>query len=171
MGTNRRNRYRSICAAAVLSLMMLAGCASLEQQDNCARCKNTVFVEAREYMLDGDQDLAIETLKEEMAYGMQKCTAAFYLFFLDHAREDYIEILNDPVCRSKYPLNDKIIQKYLSTSQKLEKYENRYRMLKKKTKNLSKLLKNSQKEKERLLFELKKLEQIRRETERLRLKK
>ena len=149
----------------------MAGCAGLEQQDHCAESANTVLTEAREYLLDGDQDLAVETLKEEMADGIQKCSAAFYLFFLDSAREHYIELLNDPVCRSRFPLNDKIIQKYLSTAQKVEKYGKECRLLRKKTKSLSARLKNAEEEKERLRFELKKLEQIRRETEKLRLKK
>ncbi len=149
----------------------MTGCAGLEQHDHCAGSANTVLAEAREYILDGDQDLAVETLKEEMADGIQKCSAAFYLFFLDSPREDYIEFLNEPVCRSRYPLKDKIIQKYLLTSQKLEKYGKKCRLLRKKTKSLAARLKDAEEEKERLRFELKKLEQIRRETEKLRLKK
>ncbi len=143
----------------------------MERQDHLTVKQNPVLVEAREYLLEGDKDLAIEALKEEMANGTERCTAAFYLYFMDEASSNYLKILENPICKTEYPLNDTIVQKYLTINARLEKCTKDRRLLRKKINSLSAKLKNAEKEKQRLRFELKKLEQIRRETEKLRLKK
>ena len=106
-----------------------------------------------------------------MANGTERCTAAFYLFFLDPSSSDYLEVLNTPACITRYPLNGSVIQRYLALTREMEKCTKKRRVIRKKISVLSAQLKNEKKEKERLRFELKKLEQIRRETENLRLKK
>ncbi len=143
----------------------------MEQKDQCAEQVNPVLEEARTYMLEGDQDLAVEALKEEMANGTDRCAAAFYLFFLDPAGNEYLDTLTRPVCAGKYPLNNEIIQRYLALGSKLEKCTKDRRLLRKKISAMSAKLKKVETEKKKLGFELKKLEQIRRETENLRLHK
>ncbi len=143
----------------------------MEQQDHSLVRPNQLLAEARGYLLEGDEDLAIEALKEEMANGTQRCIAAFYLYFLDSSKDEYLEVLNGPNCKTEHPLNDNIVQKYLASIRKLKKCTSDRRILKRKINTLSAKLSNEEKERKRLNFELKKLEQIRRETEKLRLKK
>jgi hypothetical protein len=150
----------------------LAGCACLvEQPDRCTKKENPVFEEARVYLLEGDEDLAVEALKEEASNGTDTCTAAFYLFFLDPAGNEYLDTLTRPVCAARHPLNNMIVQKFLAFGRKQEKCTKDRRLLRKKISALAAKLKKVEAERNKLGFELKKLEQIRQETEKLRLNK
>jgi len=142
-----------------------------QQKRECVEPPNPVLEEASMYLLEGDRDLAIEALSEDVSNGTKSCEAAFYLFFLDPANKEYLNILNQPACRTGEPLNDQVIQRFISQQQEHQKCTKNRRVLRQKLKRLAGELKKEKKDAERLRFELKKLEQIRRETEKLRLNK
>ncbi len=106
-----------------------------------------------------------------MTNGTETCTAAFYLFFLDPSSDEYLDRLTTAFCSETYPLNHRVVQRFLSYQRKLEKCIRDRWTLRRRLKALSIKLKKAETQRKKLGFELKKLEQIRRETEKLRLNK
>ncbi len=114
---------------------------------------------------------AISVLKSALKAGGHRCQAAFYLVFLDGDKKEYRDILEEQSCQSRYFYNQKILKAYEKEKERYIRCRHVANLLRKQKKQCLLEKDRLNKEKEQFSFELKKLEQIRRETERLRLKK
>ena len=106
-------------------------------------------------------------IKEER----DRCQAAFFLIFLDKDKQLYRDILKEQSCQARYPLFLKVLKVYDKQRGRYKKCRREAYIIKKQKKQCLSQKEKLKKERDKISFELKKLEQIRKETERLRLKK
>jgi hypothetical protein len=118
---------------------------------------------------DGRVDEAISNLKPLLNDPDYACRAAFYLFAFDGALDEYIRIIRSETCEYKTPGEAKLVEKLLTTEEKLTQLKSEYNKQQSSVSGLRKETENLEKELSRLRFELQKMEEIRRETEKWRI--
>ncbi|MCK4425144.1 MAG: hypothetical protein KAV69_00230 [Deltaproteobacteria bacterium] len=118
---------------------------------------------------DGRIDEAIPNLKSLLVDPDYSCRAAFYLFAFDGAKDEYIRIIRSETCKHKTPGEAKLLEKLLTTEEKLLQLKSEYNKQQSRVSDLRKETQNLEKELSRLRFELQKMEEIRRETEKWRI--
>ncbi|MBW1720030.1 MAG: hypothetical protein JRJ43_10815 [Deltaproteobacteria bacterium] len=125
--------------------------------------------EATQLLRDGRVDEAISNLKSLLNDPDYSCRAAFYLFAFDGAQDEYIRIIRSETCEYKTPGEAKLVEKLLTTEKKLLQLKSEYNKQQSSVSALRKETENLEKELSRLRFELQKMEEIRRETEKWRI--
>ncbi|GEM_PF-1023996 len=124
-----------------------------------------------DYLYDSEEAalLQLEALAEEPVF---RCRAAFYLFFLDRKKRDHwAQILEEPLCMETAGLERAIVMQHKKTASYFSQCRKDRKWLRHQLKRCRSKLTDLKKENEKLNFEIKKLEEIHRETERLRLEK
>jgi hypothetical protein len=125
--------------------------------------------EATLHLRDGRVDEAISNLKPLLNDPDYACRAAFYLFAFDGTKDEYIRIIRSETCKYKTPGEAKLLEKLLTTEEKLLQLKSEYNRQQSSVSDLRKETQNLEKELSRLRFELQKMEEIRRETEKWRI--
>ena len=120
-------------------------------------------------MRDGRVDEAISNLKPLLNDPDYTCRAAFYLFAFDGAKDEYISIIRSETCEYKTSGEARLVKKLLTTEEKLLQLKSEYNKQQSSVSVLRKETQNLEKELSRLRFELQKMEEIRRETEKWRM--
>ncbi len=151
--------------------MLLSGCCCLNKLETQKPVSISPIKEAEFFLGEKRTETAIKILKNTLKSNGHRCQAAFYLLFLDGDKKEYRGILEEQSCKSRYFYNQKILQAYIKEKERYKKCRQALRTLRRQKKKCIAEKVRLQKEKDQVSFELKKLEQIRRETERLRLKK
>ncbi len=156
-----------------MSLLLLA-CVPVRQEPQviieCPEDKDVVFEEIGELYVTDDEEMALSRLKTALNDPEIRCRAAFYLFFLDAKGQDrWIEILNSPDCSEGADLERVIVTDSIKSQSKSRRCKRDRKWLRLQLKKCKAEKEKLKKENEQLNFEIKKLEEIRRETERLRL--
>ena len=128
-------------------------------------------------MRNDQVDEAVSNLKLLLNEHGYACRAAFYLFAFDGAKDEYIRIMHSEACKHEMPGEAKLLEEFLFTEQKFLQLKSEYNKqqfsvnnLREETQNLEEETQNLEKELSRLRFELQKMEEIRRETEKWRVK-
>ncbi len=136
----------------------------------CPEDKNEIFEDIGELYVTDDEELAIARLKTALNDPGTRCRAAFYLFFLaEKERDKWVEILNSPECSEGADLERVIITDRIKFQSKFRRCKRDRKWLRLQLKKCKAEKEQIKRENEQLNFEIKKLEEIRRETERLRL--
>ncbi len=117
-----------------------------------------------------DTAAAVEKLKGMLDDPRHQCRAAFYLCVLDGTRKEYIEILYSDSCRRQVPAEVKVIKNLVywekrarKTGKSLQKYKKNALECRQNNEELLNQL-------EKVQFELEKMEEIRQEAEKWRMK-
>ena len=150
--------------------MLLSGCC-LNNLNTQQAVAISPIKEAEFLLAENKVEDAVATLKAALNADGHRCQAAFYLVFLDGDKKQYRSILDEQSCQSRYFYNQRILKAYDREKERYKKCRHIATILKRQRKKCTLEKEQIKKEKEKISFELKKLEQIRRETERLRLKK
>ncbi len=113
---------------------------------------------------------AQEKLKALLQEPDSRCGAALYLFALDKNNKNIMKILRSKECVGKQPVQSRLVDKILKLKQELVRKSADIKKKKDYAAELEDELVLLEQENARLRFELQKLEEIRRETERWRFK-
>ena len=140
-------------------MTLLVGCSTGFQQKLHI---SDPLKEATLLLRDDRVEEAVSNLKPLLNDSDYACRAAFYLFAFDGAKDEYIRIMHSKTCKHKLPGEVKLLEKFLQLKSGYNKQQSSISDLRKETQNLEKEL-------SRLRFELQKLEEIRRETEKWRI--
>lgn len=160
-------------------ILALSGCMFVAPPPHGAMQKGPdPLVEALSPLKDGDKAAAVSNLKGLLEERRYRCKAAFYLFALDERGEKgYLEIMRSGACRGELVPELSLITRLTGNKGTNDRYRRRFQACSKelnscnaRIKELRKELKGLEAENSRLLFELQKMEEIRRETEKWRLK-
>nr|HDN00703.1 hypothetical protein [Deltaproteobacteria bacterium] len=170
--TNRR--YRGfpgkrgcfLVCFAIFSLTLVVGCITTVQEKLHIP---DPWQEATLLLRDGRVDEAVADLKPLLHNPDYECRAAFYLFVFDGAKDSYIDIIRSEACAHKTPGEAKLVEKFLTTKERLLQLESKYNKKETSLNALQKETEDMEKELSRLRFELQKMEEIRRETEKWRI--
>ncbi len=151
---------------AIFFLILPAGCTTgLQQKFHIS----DPWREATLPLSDSRIDEAISNLKSLLDNPDYACRAAFYLFAFDGAKDQYIRIIRSETCKQKTPGEAKLLERLLAAEEKLLELKSGYKKQQSKVSALHKETQNLEKELSRLRFELQKMEEIRRETEKWRV--
>ncbi len=162
----------------ILTIFALSGCMFLTPPSlKPGASQPDPLVRALAPLEKGDEAKAVGELKKLLDDEALQCRAAFYLYALDGSKKEYIAVIQSKECEDELmpelrlinrlnhrPNRDKYYKKQLQTCQKELKSKDTL------IEKLQKELEELEAENSRLLFELKKMEEIRRETEKWRLK-
>jgi len=113
---------------------------------------------------------ALQKLKVLLQDPDTKCEAALYLFALDKYNKNIIKILHSQECMDEQPVQSRLFYKILKLKQELARKNTDIKKKHDYATELEDELVLLEQENARLRFELQKLEEIRRETERWRFK-
>jgi hypothetical protein len=145
--------------------MLLVGCSALSH--------NVQWKQATLQLRNDQVDEAVSNLKLLLKEHGYACRAAFYLFAFDGAKDEYIGIMRSEACKHEMPGEAKLLEKFLLIEKKFlqlkSEYNTEYNKQQSSVKNLREETQNLEKEISRLRFELQKMEEIRRETEKWRV--
>lgn len=142
--------------------MWLVGCSALSH--------NVQWKQATLQLRNDQVDEAVSNLKLLLNEHGYACRAAFYLFAFDGAKDEYIRIMRSKACKHEMPGEAKLMEEFLFTEQKFLQLKSEYNKQQSGVNNLREETQNLEKELSRLRFELQKMEEIRRETEKWRVK-
>ena len=140
---------------------MLVGCSTVFH--------NVQWKQATLHLRDGQVDKAVAGLKPLLNDPGYACKAAFYLFAFDGAKDEYIKIMRSETCKHEMPGEAKLLEKFLSTEKEFLQLKSDYNKQQSSVNYLWEETQNLEKELSRLRFELEKMEEIRRETEKWRV--
>ncbi len=132
--------------------------------------------QALEPLRQGDENRSIRSLEHLLKDPDYRCRSAFYLYSIDGFKSKYLKIMRSEKCSKQLMPELRLINELAAPSGS-DKSKNLYHSCKKSLKSkeaqinkLKKELDEMETENSRLRFELNKIEEIRRETEKLRLK-
>ena len=146
---------------AIFFLTLLVGCSTVFH--------NTQWELANLHLRDGQVDKAVAGLKPLLNDPDYACKAAFYLFAFDGAKDEYIRIMRSKTCKHEMPGEAKLLEEFLSAEKEFLQLKSDYNKQQSSVNDLWEETQNLEKELSRLRFELKKMEEIRRETEKWRI--
>ena len=132
--------------------------------------KHGIIEEVDQLIEENDLQEAKDTLNILLRDPDLRCDAALYLFALDNNNREIINILSSEECEEKLPIETKLIKKILKLKRDLSYKAKKAKQNRKHATELENELVLLEQENARLKFELKKLEEIHRETERWRFK-
>ncbi len=122
------------------------------------------------FLLENDKkSLAISNLKSLLSHPDYSCRAAFDLAILDGGKREYLDILTTDSCRQKAPLYPKAVKKLLYWQGQAKKWKAKNREAQLEIEAWREETESLEKELARLRFELQKMEEIRKDTEKWRL--
>lgn len=145
--------------------MLLVGCSASFHSDQ--------WKVATLQLRNDKVDEAVSNLKLLLNDHDYACRAAFYLFAFDGAKDEYIGIMRSEACKYEMPGEAKLMEEFLLTEKKFlqlkSEYNTEYNKQQSRVNSLREETQNLEKEISRLRFELQKMEEIRRETEKWRI--
>ena len=118
---------------------------------------------------NGKKPLAISNLKHLLSNPDYTCKAAFDLAILDGGKREYLDILTDDSCRRNAPVYTKAIKKLLYWQGQARKWKTKNKEAQLEIEAWREETESLEKELARLRFELQKMEEIRKDTEKWRL--
>ncbi len=172
-------------AITLLILFLLSGCVlkDLKQQVVASPIEQDHMSQAIEALHMGYTLLAVDefkkVLEEPGPIGPDQCRAAFYLYAFDDFKKDYLPIVLADECTNELMAEQKVVKQLLELERdhtpeecrkSLKNCHERQKELLTRIIQLEKDYEELQTENSRLHFEINKLEEIRRETEKWRLK-
>lgn len=162
-------------------MTLLIGCAARHRQQFLVV---DPWVEATQPLRDGQVEESVSNLRPLLNDPVYACMAAFYLIILDQTKEEYLDVICSETCKHEIPGEAELLKRFLHIEEKLSQYKKRYNNqrsrvkklreenegLKEETEDLREEVEDMEKELGRLRFEQHKMEEIRRETEKWRIK-
>jgi hypothetical protein len=165
-----RKKRKGCCLLFPLALFLadcLCGCAP---EIYFEPCEPDPFATATLFVKRGDMDKAISQLRPLLEKSPYQCQAAFYLFTLDAGRREYRDVLLTDFCKDNSPAHARLVEQLVDFQEELKKCGASLRKQKSRAEAAEKQCAVLDEEISRLRFEMEKLEEIRKETEKWRLK-